>query len=394
MGIIGLSHYRRQVDRAQILLGRGQQRVHECRYAEAIDAFEHGAVLIETLPLKGKLLQELREGARVAERAQAAEELHQSCEHIRALYGIDLLPAEQAAGIEALCAKLWQSRDRILEWLDHQPTPELEQQVRDDLRDIVIVWTDLQVRRAPPENAAQGHEDALQLLAQAQSVLGSNCVLDQERRAHLMALGLLERTRSQSEALPADTAWEHFALGRAYLRAGDPRAALVEIDRALESQPQALWPNFYKGKCAFQIKEFEEAATAFSVCVALTPRSAGCYYHRGLAFLEMGRLERAQADFDRALRLEPSLPAAVLAQGMVHYRAKHYPEALANFRRARVEGLDHSVVHYHEALIHLAQDDDIAAIASLKRALIIEPSHPQARMLLTRVEDHTQPSKP
>jgi len=382
-------HGSRQVDRAQVALCRGQHYLRESRYAEAGAAFEHGAALLEELPFQGKLLQELRNGARLTERAKAAEELHQSCERIRGLYGVDLLPPEQASGVEVLCAKLWQSRQRILDGLDPQPTPELEQQVRADLIDVLIVWSDLHARRAPEEKAAKAHEEVLQRIAEAQSVLGSSCVLDHERRAHLLALGrsAVEATDGQSGP-PAATAWEHYALGRAYLRAGQLRPAMAEMDQALANQPQAIWPNFYKGRCAYQLGQFEEAVTAFSVCVALMPRTAWCFYHRGLAYLEFGRLERAQADFDQALRLDPSLLAAALGRGIVHYRAKRYPEALADLQRAHAGGIDYATVHYHEALVHLAREDHAAAAASLQRTLILEPAHAQARKLLSQLEEH------
>jgi serine/threonine protein kinase/Flp pilus assembly protein TadD len=381
-----LGHYSRLVDRAQMALTRGQDYLREARYAEAGDVFENGAALVDELPFAGNLRLELRNGAHLAQRARAAEELHQSCERIRALYGVDLLPAEQVSGVEALCAQLWQSHERILDRLDAQPTPELGQRVRSDLLDVVIVWCDLHARRMPGEQAAHAHEEALQRIAEAQRVLGPSCALDQERRAHREALGHAAVEAADPPVTPARTAWDHYALGRAWLRAGQVREALAAMERALALQPQALWPNFYKGKCAYQLRQFDDAVAAFSVCVALRPRSAWCFYHRGLAYLELGSLDRAQADFDQALNLERSLPAAALGRGIVHYRSKHYAAALADLQWARGAGLDHAMVHYHEALVHLARKDRPAAVASLRYALTIEPSHTQAKKLLNQLE--------
>jgi serine/threonine protein kinase/Flp pilus assembly protein TadD len=383
VGVALLGHCNRVVDRAQAALSRGQDHLRQSRYAEASAAFEQGAVLIEELPFEGRLLQELRSGAHLADRARAAEELHQSCERIRALYGVDLLPPEQAAEGEALCAQLWHNRQRILDRLDAQPTAELDQQVRADLTDVVVVWCDLHARQTP--DAVQVHEEALQRIVEAQRVLGPSCVLDQERRAQLQALGRPEGERAEPRS--AATAWEHYAVGRACLRAGRLRPALAELEQALAMQPQALWPNFYKGKCAYQLGQFDEAVAAFSVCVALMPRSAWCFYHRGLAYLELGRLERAQADFDQALRLEPSLSAAALSRGIVHYRSQSYPAALADLQRAHAGGIDHATLHYHLALIHVARADHTAAAASLRRTLALEPSHTQARKLLSQLEE-------
>ena len=43
-----------------------------------------------------------------------------------------------------------------------------------------------------------------------------------------------------------------------------------------------------------------------SVCVVLAPDCAWCFYNRGLAEMELGRLDRARRDFDQALRLDPA----------------------------------------------------------------------------------------
>ena len=119
---------------------------------------------------------------------------------------------------------------------------------------------------------------------------------------------------------------------------------------------------------------------------ALVPDSAGCVYHRGLAYLEQGRLDRALADFDRALQLDPVLTAAVLGRGILHLRAKRYTEALADLRRARAACPDYPAVWFNEALVHVERADHPAAVACLRRALALEPTNAPARQLLAELE--------
>ena len=52
--------------------------------------------------------------------------------------------ADQARGIEAHCADLWQQRERITEQLSRQSAPGLDEQVADDLLDLAIVLANLQ----------------------------------------------------------------------------------------------------------------------------------------------------------------------------------------------------------------------------------------------------------
>ena len=80
------------------------------------------------------------------------------------------------------------------------------------------------------------------MLNEAETLLGPSPVLDVERRRHGSP------TATRAGLAPGEgTAWEHYALGRVQLRAGDLEAAAAHFDRALALQPQALWPHWYVG---------------------------------------------------------------------------------------------------------------------------------------------------
>jgi tetratricopeptide (TPR) repeat protein len=240
---------------------------------------------------------------RLAERAEAAQELHRFVERLRALYGADAQPTAAVQAVEAHCRAFWQKREVIARTLGAPSLPEHEQ-VRSDLIDLAILWTDLRVRQAGTGEGRWAREEALEVLAQAEALFGPSCVLEGERRAHAAALG----QRAEGPALVPRTAWEHYALGRAHLRAGEFEAAEAQLDRALALQPQALWPNFAKGQCAYRRARYDDAVVAFTACVVLAPDRAWCYYNRGLAYEALGRPDRAAADFGQALQLDPTLP--------------------------------------------------------------------------------------
>jgi tetratricopeptide (TPR) repeat protein len=149
----------------------------------------------------------------------------------------------------------------------------------------------------------------LRALDEAEALLGPSPVLALERARHARALGLPEPTAPP----PAPrTAWEHIAVGRAFDQAGRLAAAAEEFGRAVERDPHNFWAHFYQGRCAYRLGHPAEAVTAFSVCVALAPQAAACYYNRALA-REAADSARAVADYTRALDLDPALTAAVRA---------------------------------------------------------------------------------
>jgi len=102
-------------------------------------------------------------------------------------------------------------------------------------------------------------------------------------------------------------AWPHYALARALVRAGDLDRAAAEAERAVQLQPHGLWPNFYHGLCAFRRGRHADAVIAFSVCIGAAPDAAGGYYNRALALTALGQSTEANRDYERALRLDPTL---------------------------------------------------------------------------------------
>jgi tetratricopeptide (TPR) repeat protein len=107
--------------------------------------------------------------------------------------------------------------------------------------------------------------------------------------------------------VPPRTAWEHDAVGRVLLAAGEVTQAEAAFERALALRPQDLWPNFHQGVCAFRLSRFHDAVNAFRICVALAPDRAECFYNRALAHAALSDDIAASRDYARAFALDPNL---------------------------------------------------------------------------------------
>jgi tetratricopeptide (TPR) repeat protein len=380
--ILGVIHAGRQQHQARLALEEGRDHLANQRPVEALGAFRRGLALAEPIPLSQDLVAALRHHERVAERTQAARDLHLLVDRLRPFYGMAGLTPAEARRLEARCRQFWEQRDLIRQRLEPLQEPDLARQVEADLLDVAILWTDLSVRLAG-EHPSDTRREALRVLDQAEELFGASCVLAQERRTHAAALKLPEPVAG---LLPAPrTAWEHAALGRALLRAGDLSAAAQAFQQALERNPQDLWASFYSGTCAYRQARYGDAALAFQTCVALAPEQAWCFYNRGLAYLEWGRLDRALHDFDTALRLDSTLAAAAQGRGRLHYRAGRFAEARADLQQALDGGAAPAAVYYDFALVHFAQGDRAAALHDLEQALRHEPGHAEARVLRNRL---------
>jgi tetratricopeptide (TPR) repeat protein len=334
----------------------------------------------------------LREALVRADRANRVEGFHNFMESLRGMYGEGLPPLPAWSKIDAYCEIFWHERTQIVGPSD---------QNRQDLTDLAVIWTDLRVRRAT-KDASAARRRALTVLEDTEKLCGPTAVLYRERAAHAAALGMGDvatAAMKRAESLPLNTAWEHYAVGRGFLRDGNLERAEAAFDRALRLKRGDLWPNFCRGKCAYQRKHFDEALMYFSICVALVERAYSgseaarktsalpwCLTNEGLAYAALGKGEQALDDFNKALELDGTLTVAVLNRGLVHFRAGRYELALTDLKKALKLGSNPAEVHHDLALVYLAQGNRAAARASVLQALQDDPTYPAAGVLAERLK--------
>jgi serine/threonine protein kinase/tetratricopeptide (TPR) repeat protein len=319
-----VSHFTRAAREARAALTDGQRQMAKGDWEEAVATLERGRSAARGLFWRADLADELDRQLRVAEqgraaakRAAAARELRRLADRVRFLYGADHLPADDLRRLAAPCRAFWESRGRIVARLSLGGPAALAASVREDLLDVAIFWADLQVRLAAPAETDEARRRARAVLAQAEDLFGRNPVLYAEGERH----GAV-RARSQGQPV-RPSAWDHCALGRCFLRAGDLEGAAREVERAVRLRPQGLWPNFYQGVCAYRRGRYVDAVTAFSVCVGAAPGAAHCFYNRALAYAALGRTDEALRDYAGALRRDPALAGAAFDRGILRSRGGH-----------------------------------------------------------------------
>jgi serine/threonine protein kinase/tetratricopeptide (TPR) repeat protein len=365
-------------------LNQGRQQVKERRFAEAVRTFDEALVRSDAGPLRAELLRARQRAAR----AHDVAAVHHQFENSRYLLGDDVLAGATLQALQSQCRHAWDARQRLLdtggEPLD---VDYMEENLRRDLLDAAVVWSECHVRLATPATIQQARREALELLDEAEALFGPSPVI--RRQQHALGRAAAERP----ESVPR-TAWEHYALGRWLLRNGNLTEAAEAFEQAVDMRPQDLWPWFGKGQCALRRQQCAEAIAAFSVCVALAPDSAACYYNRGLALAAHGDAAAALRDYDRALQRDPRLGAAALNRGALHLQERHFAEAEADLKLALTLGANPAATHYNLALVNVGRGDSAAALASIRRALEYDPEHRPARELEARLAKSFGKSSP
>jgi Flp pilus assembly protein TadD len=367
---MSVAAHRQRVDQLLVNLEDGRRSRASGHYDEAIRALRRGLEGARNVPAVGVLARDMEEEILLAERGRKADELHELADHVRFWYGIDLPSEEDARVLVRNARSAWERRTVLLPSGRAALGHAWEQRVKADLLELAVVWAELRVRLAPPGEMDEARREALGVLDEADASYGPSLAIDLRRASLARDVG--RDVASVPTARAPGTAWEHYDLGRYYLRSGRIEPAAVEFRRTLDLRPQDFWSNFYLGLCTFRLRRFEDAVAAFSASIALVPRSAIGHYNRALAYDALGRAEEASRDYTGAIARDPRLAAAYLNRGILAYKGGHPLDAIADFEqglRTRPDRETLGRLHYSLALAQLARGDRASARAHAEDAV-------------------------
>lgn len=250
--------------------------------------------------------QELDDQALVERHERLARRVRGVVDRLRWLSRRESLDRRTAQSLDAMCHAMWEYRAPVLRAAPAQnSTPHVSP--REDLLDLAILWADLQVFLALPGDQSDAHVKAADLLDGVLREFGANPVVAYERRRHRRAAsGGSSGVEGGAEAtLPSvRNSWEHYALGRSLLLRGDAEDAHAILSRGAAADPRCFWLQFALGECCEELGRLEEAAAAYSACIALAPKTAESYQRRSEVYAKGGLWELARRDQEQARQWE------------------------------------------------------------------------------------------
>jgi tetratricopeptide (TPR) repeat protein len=124
---------------------------------------------------------------------------------------------------------------------------------------------------------------------------------------------------------------------------GDQSAAIEDYTRAIKINPS--WADAYGKRAATykSLKKYKEAIADYTAAIRLdsssyefdpTLRFANAYFGRGTVYYRRGDLDKAIADFDSALALNPKHSLVLINKAVALSDKKQYDSAIAGYTRA------------------------------------------------------------
>src|SRR5262245_5115076 len=134
-------------------------------------------------------------------------------------------------------------------------------------------------------------------------------------------------------------------------------------------------PAFYlaRGERGFRRGDLDRAIADFDAAIRLDPGKAMAYGQRGNAWRSKGDQERALADYEAAIRIDPHNPAVFRDRGILWRRHGDLDRALVDFERAIRLGFSDSDAYNERGLVWYEKRRYERAIADFNQAIKINP---------------------
>src|ERR1700687_2120498 len=105
------------------------------------------------------------------------------------------------------------------------------------------------------------------------------------------------------------------------------RGCTAIIDMGQETPEDLTKARFSRGVAYLGTGQIDRAIADFDQAIALNPNEPTGFNNRGVAYAEKGQYDRAIADYDEAVRLSPNFPQALSNRGVVYTGTGRYDRA-------------------------------------------------------------------
>lgn len=185
--------------------------------------------------------------------------------------------------------------------------------------------------------AARRDDDRLLSVAYAQRALAR---VGQGRLSDFCALAMGDLT--EAVRLGSSSPIVYSLRAGCFRTRGDFDAAFADLDQAAKfSAPDERWRVAHnRGDVYFSMQRYREAIAQFDIAIGSTPASAKealaeSYRDRGGSWMGLGRSDRALADVNEALSIDPNNVGAYLYRALIHKARGDLALSRSDMARAR-----------------------------------------------------------
>jgi tetratricopeptide (TPR) repeat protein len=126
-------------------------------------------------------------------------------------------------------------------------------------------------------------------------------------------------------------------------------------------------------------RDYDKAIADFDKAIALNPSYPSVYYNRGIAHAGKGNYDKAILDFDKSIALNPNHFEAYYNRGVILHFYKHdYDKAIVDYDKAITLNRNHTITYNNRGVIYVEKGDYDKAVAEFSEAITLDPNYSNA----------------
>jgi tetratricopeptide (TPR) repeat protein len=132
--------------------------------------------------------------------------------------------------------------------------------------------------------------------------------------------------------------------------------------------------------------QYNRAIADFNQAIKLNPKNSQFYYNRGVTYSDKGQHDRAISDYDKAIKLNPKIAGIYNDRGVAYKKKGQYDRAIADYGRALKLNPKYSLAYWNRGLAYEKMGQRRKAIADFRKFLQLRPGNKFGLNALKRLE--------
>lgn len=177
----------------------------------------------------------------------------------------------------------------------------------------------------------------------------------------------------------------YYNRGRAHLVTRDYVKAIHDLDKAL-SGPAYLPAHMVRGLAYVKMGKYDKAIDDYTAAIKRDPVFAKAHFGRGIALRKNGQYASAIQDFNRALQLSPVDPNVYYQRALTEWEAGLRKRALRDFNKTIELNKTHFMAHYDRGMLRFDDKAYEEAKQDFVKANEIRPRDAYVSIMLHLIE--------
>ena len=158
-------------------------------------------------------------------------------------------------------------------------------------------------------------------------------------------------------------------VGQNALYFDDYMLSIQYFNQVIQAKPYLAQPYFFRAIAKLNLEDYAGAKDDATLAIERNPFITDAYEVRGVALQNMGRLEEAVADYDKALSMLPENKGILFNKALAEEELKNYDIAQECYTQLLKAHPRFDSGYIGRARLYLAQCDTVSALADLDKAI-------------------------